>query len=395
MPSIKPLKLKFDILIFTLTRTAINTSYRMVYPFLPFFARGLGVEPAALALAFSVRSFLGVFGPFLATVADTRDRKTGLLLGIGLFTAGSGLVALWPGFWTFIFGTSLTLLGNGVFIPSMNAFLGDHTPYNRRGRVLAITELSWAVAFIGGIPVVRFLVESYNWTTPFIVFTFIGVSAFVLYLFLIPASRVAHTEGNTIWRNLGRIMKAWPALSGLLAGVLFTMANEMVNLIFGVWIEGQFGLDFAALTVASVVIGVSELGGEVITGLWLDSVGKRRMIWIFLGLNSLAALLLPFTNSRLNLAMVGLGFFYITFEIVLVSTMTLMSEVMPTARATMLSATVAGFSLGRMLGDLMAPGLFEIGFWLSCLTTVAFNLLAAGLLTQVRVQQEDAPNASH
>lgn len=385
--SIKPLKLKIDILIFTLTRTVINTSYRMVYPFLPFFARGLGVEPASLALAFSVRSFLGVFGPFLATVADTHDRKTGMLLGIGLFTAGSGMVAIRPGFWTFILGTSLTLLGNGVFIPSMNAFLGDHTPYKRRGRILAITELSWAAAFIGGIPLVRSLVETYNWTTPFIIFTVIGVLTFVLYLFLIPASRVAQSKGNTLWRNLGRILKTWPALAGLLAGVLFTTANEMVNLIFGLWIEGQFGLDFAALTIASVVIGVSELGGEVITGIWLDAVGKRRMIWIFLGLNSLAAILLPFTNGQLNLAMVSLGFFYITFEIVVVSALTLMSEVVPTARATMLSATVAGFSLGRMLGDLIAPGLFEIGFWLSCLAAVILNLAAAGLMTQVRVQQ--------
>ncbi|MDY6873817.1 MAG: MFS transporter [Chloroflexota bacterium] len=388
--AIKPLKLKIDIFIFTLTRTAINTSYRMVYPFLPFFARGLGVEPASLALAFSVRSFLGIFGPFLATVADTHDRKTGMLLGIGLFTAGSGMVALWPSFWTFIIATSLTLLGNGVFIPSMNAFLGDHTPYNRRGRVLAITELSWAVAFIGGIPIVRFLVENYNWTTPFILFSFIGVGAFVLYLFLVPAARVAHSEGNTIWRNLSRILKTWPALAGLLSGILFTTGNEMVNLIFGVWIENQFGLDFAALTIASVVIGVSELGGEVVTGVWLDAVGKRRMIWIFLGLNSLAAILLPFTDGRLNLALIGLGFFYITFETVLVSAMTLMTEVLPTARATMLSATIAGFSLGRMLGDLLAPGLFEISFWLCCLATVVLNLLAAGLLTQVRVQRGEA-----
>lgn len=384
--SIKPIKLNFDILLFTLTRTAINTSYRMVYPFLPVFAAGLGVEPASLALAFSVRSFLGVFGPFLATVADTHDRKTGLLLGIALFTAGSGLIVLWPGFWTFIIGTSLTLLGNGVFIPSMNAFLGDHIPYTHRGRVLAITELSWAIAFIGGIPVVRVLIEKHSWVTPFVIFTIIGAAAFLIHLIVIPSSKVEHSHDNTIWRNLGRILGTWPALAGLLAGVLFTSANESVNLIFGIWIESRFGLDFAALTIASVVIGVSELGGEVVTGIWLDSVGKRRMIWIFLGLNSLAALLLPLTGQFLGLSMAGLGFFYITFEIVLVSAMTLMSEVVPSARATMLSATVAGFSLGRMLGDLVAPGLFKIGFWASCLMTVVLNLIAAGLLTQVRVK---------
>jgi DHA1 family inner membrane transport protein len=383
--SIKPLKLNFDILLFTLTRTVINSSYRMVYPFLPVFAAGLGVEPASLALTFSIRSFLGVFGPFLATVADTHDRKTGLLLGIGLFTAGSGLVAIWPGFWTFILATSLTLLGNGVFIPSMNAFLGDHIPYNRRGRVLAITELSWAVAFIGGIPVIRLLIENHSWVTPFVIFTIIGVAAVIVYLITIPSSKVAKTEENTVWRNLGKILGTWPALAGLLAGVLFTSANESVNLIFGVWIESRYGLDFAALTIASVVIGASELGGEVVTSIWLDSIGKRRMIWIFLGLNSLSALLLPLTGDALGLSMAGLGFFYITFEIVLVSAMTLMSEVVPSARATMLSATIAGFSLGRMLGDLVGPGLFEIGFWVSCLTTVVLNLIAAGLLTQVRV----------
>lgn len=393
--SIKPLKLNFDIFLFTLTRTAINTSFRMVYPFLPVFAAGLGVEPATLALAFSIRSFLGVFGPFLATVADTHDRKTGLLLGIGLFTAGSGLVGIWPGFWTFILGTSLTLLGNVVFIPSMNAFLGDHIPYNRRGRVLAITELSWAAAFIGGIPIVRLLIENHSWVTPFIIFTIIGVVTFVIYLIFIPSSRVTHSEGNTIWRNLGRILGTWPALAGLLAGVLFTSANESVNLVFGIWIESRFGLDFAALTIASVVIGVSELGGEVVTGIWLDRVGKRRMIWIFLGLNSLAALLLPLTGQALGLSMAALGFFYLTFEILLVSGMTLMSEVVPSARATMLSATVAGYSLGRMLGDLFAPGLFELGFWASCLMTVVLNLIAAGLLTQVRVHSNAAPAEDH
>lgn len=344
------------------------------------------MEPASLAMAFSIRSFLGVFGPFLATIADTHDRKTGMLLGIGLFTAGSGVAGIWPGFWTFIIGTSLILLGNGVFIPSMSAFLGDQIPYERRGRVLAITELSWALAFIGGIPVVRVLIETYSWVTPFFIFSGMGVIIFLIFIWLIPSRKVSKTKENTLLRNLWRVVSTWPALAGLLAGVLFTGANETVNLIFGVWIEGQFGLDFAALTAAAVVIGVSELGGEVVTGLWLDAVGKRRMIWVFLGLNSLAAVLLPLTAGRLGWAMAGLGFFYITFEIVLVSTMTLMSEVVPVARATMLAATVAGFSLGRMLGDLIAPGLFGISFWASCLASVGLNLLAAGLLTQVKVR---------
>ena len=381
----KSKKINFNIALFTLTRTAINTSYRMVYPFLPIFAMGLGIEPATLAVALSIRSFLGIFGPFLATIADTYDRKVGMLLGIGLFTVGSGLVGLWPGFWTFILGISLVLLGNGVFIPSMNAFLGDRIPYEKRGRVLAITEMSWAFAFIIGIPLVRFGIETYSWATPFLVLFVIGAILLVLSIWLVPSGKVAHSKSNAPWRNLLLVFRSWPAVAGLLAGVLFTSANESINLIFGVWIEQQFGLDFNALTAAAIVIGVSEFGGEVMTSIWLDSVGKRRMIWIFLALNSVAAVLLPFAGNRLGWAMAGLGFFYITFEIAMVSALTLMSEVLPSARATMLAATIGGFSLGRMLGDLFAPGLFEIGFWVSCLAAVILNTASGVLLTQVKV----------
>lgn len=380
----KTRKINLNIALFTLTRTVVNTSYRMVYPFLPIFAQGMGVEPATLAMALSIRSFLGVFGPFLATIADTYDRKVGMLLGIGLFTAGSGMVALWPGFWTFILGISLVLLGNGVFIPSMNAFLGDHIPYERRGRVLAITEMSWALAFVVGIPLVRFGIENYSWATPFVVFLIIGVALMALSIWLVPSAKVAQDKHTAPWRNLWQVIRSWPALAGILAGVLFTSANEVINLIFGIWIGDQFGLDFNALTAASIVIGLSEFGGELLTSLWVDAVGKRRMIWIFLGLNSVAAVLLPFTGEKLGWAMVGLGFFYITFEIILISALALMSEVVPTARATMMAATLAGFSAGRMLGDLFAPSLFGIGFWLSCLAAIILNAAAGGLLTQVR-----------
>jgi len=380
-------KIKLHIVLFTVTRIIVNTSVRMVYPFLPVFARGLGVDTASLAMSFSIRQFLGIFGPFLATVADTHDRKTGILLGVGLFTVGSGVVGVWPTFWTFILGISLAQLGNVVFIPSLNAYLGDHVSFEKRGRVIAITELSWALAFIIGIPVVRVLLENYSWVTPFLLFTAVGLVFFLVYIFMIPANSIPKSKENTFKRNLSRVLSHWPALAGLLVGVMFSAANETINLIFGVWIEDQFGLNFAALTAASVVIGISELGGEISTGIWLDKIGKRRMIWIFMGLNSLAALLLPLTGGILGWAMAGLGFFYITFEIVIVSTLTLMSGVMPTSRATMLAVTVAGFSLGRMLGDLVAPGLYGISFWVSCLTAVALNGIAAILLTQVRVEE--------
>ena len=180
--STSKLKINLHILLFTLSRTIVNASLRITYPFLPVFARGLGVEPATLAMGFSIRAFIGAFGPFLSTVADTHDRKTGILLGVGLFTVGSGVVGVWPTLAGFIVGTSLIVLGNGVFIASLNAYLGDHVPYEKRGRMLAITETSWALAFILVVPVVRILLESFVWMTPFYIFAGIGVLFLLLFL---------------------------------------------------------------------------------------------------------------------------------------------------------------------------------------------------------------------
>ncbi len=191
-----------------------------------------------------------------------------------------------------------------------------------------------ALAFIIGIPVVRILIENFSWMTPFFFLTGIGLFFFILFAVIVPAHTISRTSENSLWKNLRRVFSTWPAVAGLIMAVMMTAANETVNLIFGVWIESQFGLNFAALTAASVVIGISELGGEVSTGIWLDKVGKHRMIWIFIGVNILAALLLPLTSNALGWALAGLGLFYISFEIVLISSLTLMSEVMPVSRAT-------------------------------------------------------------
>jgi len=44
------------LLVLTSARTVVNSGYRMVYPFLPVIARGLGVELSDLALAITARS---------------------------------------------------------------------------------------------------------------------------------------------------------------------------------------------------------------------------------------------------------------------------------------------------------------------------------------------------
>ena len=94
-------------------------------------------------------------------------------------------------------------------------------------------------------------------------------------------------------------------------------------------------------------------------------------------MNCLAALLLPILGFSTAGAMVGLFFFYLTFEYALVSSVPMMTEVMPAARATVMAFATASVSLGRALGALIASPLFLFGESMASIPDILPNALAA------------------
>lgn len=379
--------IRSPLLLFVLVRTVQNTMYRMVYPFLAVFARGLGTDITTLSAVITARSFFGMLAPLLGPVADQRGRKFGMLAGLLTFTAGVGLVALYPSFLTFSIALLCGVLGKYLFDPAMQAYLGDRVAYERRGTTMALTEAAWSLAFIAGIPLMGVLIARFGWTAPFPVLAGLGLVMFAAILWIIPPGRDdLHQPSTTSLSNVRAVLTNIPALAGISIALWATAANELVNLIFGLWLEDSFGLRIAALAGASAVIGLSEFSGEGLVALTTDRLGKPRALVLGLIGNILASLLLPVIGRTELGALVGLFLFYITFEYVIVSHIPLMTEVMPNARATLLSFNVMGHSLGRMIGALLATFVYQnLGFLPVTLIAVLFNLialLALGELTQ-------------
>ena len=381
------MRLRFQLLIFMLLRTILNTMHRMVYPFLAVFARGLGVDITTLSFVVTLRSFIGMFAPVLGSIADQRGRRFGMLLGIFLFIVGMSLVAIAPSFWTFSIALLLANLGKYLFDPSMQAYFGDRIPYERRGTALAITEGAWSLAFVVGVPVMGWLIARFGWNAPFPLLAGLGLGMLIVIWWVMPRKDPLHSQSTaTSVTNVRSVLTNLPALAGISIAMWATASNELVNLIFGVWLEDSFGLRIAALAGASAVIGLSELSGEGLVALTTDRLGKPRALVLGLVGNILAALLLPIVGRTEMGALVGLFLFYITFEYVLVSHIPLMTEVMPNARATLLSFNVMGHSFGRAIGALIAVFIYErFGFMPVTLIAILFNLfalLALGELTQ-------------
>jgi len=114
-------------------RLAFNIMYRMIYPCLSYFAKGLGVDLRTISYTVTARSLTSLITPFLASIADSRGRKTGMLIGTLTFTVAISLVVLWPTFIAFCLALSLSMVGYLIFVPSLQAYLGDRVPYEKRG----------------------------------------------------------------------------------------------------------------------------------------------------------------------------------------------------------------------------------------------------------------------
>ena len=382
------MKLRFQLAIFLFVRTVLNSIHRMVYPFLPIFARGLGIDLSTMSLLMTGRSLLGATSPFLGPIADWRGRKFGMLSGLGIFILGIGLVALFPTFWALVIALGLALIGKYIFDPAMQAYFGDRIPYHQRGTVLAVTEVSWSMAFIVGVPIAGFLIDRYGWAAPFPLFSILGLIAFFILWRIIPNEDSHHEPVNNTREGYAAILKSMPALAGVSIALWASAANELVNVIFGVWLEDSFGLKIAALAGASAVIGISELSGEGLVALTTDKLGKPRALAIGLVANSLAAGLLPFIGRTQVGALIGLFLFYITFEYVMVSHIPMVTELVPAARATLLSLNVTGHALGRALGAFLAAIIYQqFGFIFVALSAVVFNII--GIFALRKMQQAE------
>src|SRR5512135_1923821 len=115
-------------------RVILNTAYRMVYPFLPVFARALGVDVKTMALALTARAASGAAGPLVAPLSDQRGRRFGMTLGLGLFVVGAAFPVFSPRLVWFAAALVLATVGKYAFDPAMQAHLGDSIPYGRRGK---------------------------------------------------------------------------------------------------------------------------------------------------------------------------------------------------------------------------------------------------------------------
>ncbi len=334
------------------SRIVLNTARRFAYPFAPALSRGLDVPLVAVTAAIGVNQATGILGMIFGPIADRLGYRLMMLVGMGMLVIGMFAAGFLPMYATVLAALFLAGLAKNIFDSALQAYVGQQVPFAKRGMVIGLLELSWAGSTLIGIPVMGVVIDRLGWQAPFLVFGASGVLGLIALAIVIPkdsrqASRQRSPGFWELWRDLARSRSALGALG---FAFFFSLANDTLFVVYGAWLEGAFGLSIVAIGASTGVIGAAELIGELITVSLADRFGLKRIILLGACLTVVGNILLPFTGVSLPLALTGLFVVFICFEFTFVSCLSLSTELLPGARATMMSGLFAAAGIGRFIG---------------------------------------------
>ena len=148
----------------------------------------------------------------------------------------------------------------------------------------------------------------------------------------------------------------------------------------GIWLEKDFGLTLTALGFSSIIIGIAELIAEGgVIGL-IDRMGKRRTIIGGTVLGIIAFAIFPFISESVTGALIALFLIFFAFEFSFVATLPFVTELVPDARAQVMSLYIALQWSGRAVGALAGGWLFQFGLIWNGIFGAGLNILVLILL---------------
>jgi predicted MFS family arabinose efflux permease len=221
---------------------------------------------------------------------------------------------------------------------------------------------------------------------PFMVMGALGLCGAMLLRGLLPASTHSYMPKKTRLMSASRSLFQRPAVRAMLCyAFLVSCASDIFFVTYALWLADGFSMGVMALGVATVAIGVAELGGELLTATLADRLGLGRTMLITLLVTAACYALLPLLGTTATGAVVGIFLLCLAAEFNLVAAMSLSTEIQPNARATMMSWFQATSGMGHVVGVVaggliwMAGGITGVGLICAVLCLVSFFAVRWGL----------------
>lgn len=353
----------------TLARLTANSAYRFAPPFIATIARDTGVSIVTVGLALTVSELGGLASPFIGRLIDRWPRRATMALGLVAVSLSSLAAAGSPSTAAF----AVALLGIGlsktVFDIALAGWIADHVPYDRRARVVGLTELSWAGGLLIGVPIMGLVASATSWRGGYAV-----AAAWVMVLAGLVAKRLDDGQptgpgGEGAGSATTRRPDSRPldhadrrrVLTIVTAFACLMGAAQCAFVTFGSWLEDSFDATATGLAVVSFGLGLCELVASSSTVRVTDRWGKGRSVAIGTALMvPTGVLMTTAAHDHLASGLALLGLYILGFEFAVVSGLALASNLVPSRPATGVGFAFGAGTLGRAATNVVATKLYEV-----------------------------------
>ena len=359
-------------------RLTSNACYRFVGPFIATIARGLDVRLADIGVAIAVSELFGLASPVIGHVVDRLGARRAVAVGLGAGIVGTCLAAASQG--VAMLAVALVLIGQGntTFYLGIGTWIAHHVPYERRGRVIGLIEVSWAFGLLIGVTTMGLITAATNWRVGYLSGAAAMIAMAIVVVGRIETQTVEHRTAAAV-RVAGRLIsRGWLVL---LSGFALTAASHSLVVTFGSWLEDEFGLTPAGLSAVTFVLGAGELTATLFVARFTDAWGKRRSVAFGACLMIPASAGLVVLHHHLVLGVFLLAVVVLGFEFSVVSAISLGATLVPGSPARGLGLLVGVDTIGRAMMSVPATRLYTshgIG-WPATMTAI-LSTIAVGTI---------------
>lgn len=351
-----------------------------MFTFLPSFARGTGLTIEQMGQVLTLRDLTGLGAPAMGRLADRKGTGpvmafTSLLVGAGLLLSVFSTIGLLVGF--VVMG-----IGKIGYDVALNAWVGDEVSYDRRARAFGLLELTWAAAALVGIPLCGLLIDRISWRAAPVA---LGIASLLI------GFRVRQVvDRPTIHPDQAKVR---PQLTPRVMATLFglgslTLTSQLLFVSHGIWLEDAFGLTPSSVGSVVIVFGLIEVTATLTTTAITDRLGKRNAVLLggvllLFGTTVLARM----TDPSLASGLILLGIAFLGFEFAFVSSLPLVAELDPKARAQIIGLFLGFGTVIRAAGSLIGTMLY-VGGGISRVMTLGAISTAVSLVIVILFVRE-------
>lgn len=345
-----------DLTAFAAARTTSNACYRFVAPFIATIARGLHVTVADIGIAIAVSELAGLASPIIGRFVDRLGARRGVAVGLVAVVIGTALAAATQGVAMLAVALVIISQGNITFYLGVGTWIAMHVPYERRGRVTGLIEVSWAFGLLLGVSTMGLVTAVSNWRVGYLTAAAaVAALAVVVIGRIEPLQATEHHAPDSVHPHGRLVPRGWMVL---FAGFIMTAASHALIVTFGSWLEDDFGFTPAGLSAVSFILGVGELTATLSVARFTDVWGKRQSVAAggLLMIPAGAGLALWHDHLAVGIALLALA--VLGFEFAVVSAISLGTNLVPGFPARGLGLLIGVDTVGRSLMSVPATRLY-------------------------------------